>query len=130
MRLKQKGIEIPKRAKERAEYLRSIHTWESDSLNLSRRHDSFWGCESIMISIKHVETIQEDWISSDHHLIITDWNTDTNLERSIYEEELTSVTVDNIKKRRGPKKKDWEDYGRKVKRKIEENKGLTLRLGF
>jgi hypothetical protein len=41
MREKRKGIMISKEKKEKVEYLRSIHTWESDSLNLSKRHDSF-----------------------------------------------------------------------------------------
>jgi hypothetical protein len=128
MREKRKRIMILKEEKERVEYLRSIYTWELDSLNLSKRHNSFWSLESIMISINHVKMVQDNWIASDHHLIIADLEIDMNLERVRVEEEQTTVVVDNKRKGKTLKKDDWKEYRRKVKQKIDENKEMTQKL--
>lgn len=102
------------------------HTWERLSSGLTKRIDSFWGKPELQDRVLGMYTLDEDWVSSDHNLIILDWDTEIILQ-NIPESETERITiVDNKKMGETLGKRDWDDYNGYVEAAIKNDTDLTI----
>jgi len=96
-------------------------TWESDTEELSKRLDSFWGNKKWLSQISRVQTLGEHWLRSDHRTVTIDWETDMVLPEKKEEEEYQRE-ITNKQKSEKMTQENWERYKDRVKEKITSQK--------
>jgi len=95
------------------------HTWESDTEDLSKRLDSFWGAKRWIPQISKVQTLGEHWMRSDHRVVIIDWETDSELpEKQTEGEDRREATNKQICEKMTQNK--WENYKEKIREKLNK----------